>query len=864
MSASSITFSGGARFFKADLHIHTPASKDFRDKSATPQEIVAAAIEKGLDVIAITDHNSAEWVDLVRTAAANSPLFVLPGVEVTTPACHILAIFDCSTPKTTLDDFLSAVDVTSSKRGKEEALAAQAEDVLETLRNFGGLAIAAHANSTNGLLQGAKGQYKLKLYQRDDLAALELTSEKHVQDFTLGRIPGYAAKACVQGSDAHSLSDVGQRFTFLKMDGISLRGIQQALLDYEVRVKYSWSPQISPYPQLLRVEFNQGFLEGNCFEFHPSLNCLVGGKGTGKSTVVELMRFCFNDVSSIPEIAGDNQGKVNTLLGAGGIVTVEYLDVDGERKIIEREYQEWDTDRTVRDINGNPAELWSSPTFFSQGELTRIAAIPVAQLELIDRYLDVEAENEKESQLIEALGINGSEIQNAFTRTRKIEEEIEDRETGLAVVAQTYRALEKSLRNPVLTDFPKWESENRYIEGILSGLSSLQDEFDQAVDGVDLTTNFPRLPETDSPNFELLSFVGETTESLSMSIATAKEAFRNDIEQKILGLRILVEDWEKEFAAKKAEYDRVIEGLEEQDVRRSQAKLRALGGRQDQLKQKKKELDALQESIQRLQEKRRQLLADLENARLSRFEKRSGKAAEWQAAFQGKIQIGIDYAYDRTSYLDQLKALARGSKLRETDLSSVVEQITPSSLAEMVLASNAEEISQSAGIRPESAQKLVSSLLSHDLSELLELQTAALPDHPSINYEVEDGRYKPLHELSTGGKGTVIISLALIEGQSPLVIDQPEEPLDTLAIHDQIVRTLRRQKDVRQFVFTTHNPNVAVGADSELNYILDATADRGSIRSVGGIDNEETNRLLLHHLEGGAKAFKLRSRKYRL
>ena len=113
-----------------------------------------------------------------------------------------------------------------------------------------------------------------------------------------------------------------------------------------------------------------------------------------------------------------------------------------------------------------------------------------------------------------------------------------------------------------------------------------------------------------------------------------------------------------------------------------------------------------------------------------------------------------------------------------------------------------------------------------------------------------------------GGKGTVIISLALIEGQSPLIIDQPEEPLDTLAIHEQIVGTLRRQKDTRQFIFTTHNANVAVGGDAELSHVLQASADRGSIKSSGGVDREETNRLLLHHLEGGGVAFDLRARKY--
>jgi len=64
----------GARYFKADLHTHSPASTDFQDKKATPKEYVEAALAKGLDIVATTDHNSAEWVDAIRSAAKGSRL----------------------------------------------------------------------------------------------------------------------------------------------------------------------------------------------------------------------------------------------------------------------------------------------------------------------------------------------------------------------------------------------------------------------------------------------------------------------------------------------------------------------------------------------------------------------------------------------------------------------------------------------------------------------------------------------------------------------------------------------------------------------------------------------------------------------
>jgi len=214
----------GARFYKADFHIHTPKSSDYKDKAIKPADIVNEALSKGLDLIAITDHNSADWVDVLRTAAKGTSLAVFPGVEITTPHCHILAVFDLGTPKNVIDDLLSSVDISSDKRGKEDAVSEDLESVLTKISNKNGISIAAHANSDKGLLQEGSGQYRMKVFQREDLAAIELTKEQDVRKFTRGEVSGYAPRACLQGSDSHSLGEIGRRFTYLKMDGVSLRG----------------------------------------------------------------------------------------------------------------------------------------------------------------------------------------------------------------------------------------------------------------------------------------------------------------------------------------------------------------------------------------------------------------------------------------------------------------------------------------------------------------------------------------------------------------------------------------------------------------------------------------------------------------
>ena len=117
-----LTKSGGAHWLKVDLHVHTPGSPDIAEewKDATPEDVVRIAIDKGLDVIGITDHNAAGWCDPVRQAAEGTTLTVFPGVEITTPQGHLLALFDSTTLSSTIEDLLVSVGISRENFGSLE------------------------------------------------------------------------------------------------------------------------------------------------------------------------------------------------------------------------------------------------------------------------------------------------------------------------------------------------------------------------------------------------------------------------------------------------------------------------------------------------------------------------------------------------------------------------------------------------------------------------------------------------------------------------------------------------------------------------------------------------------------------------
>ncbi|MDD5288837.1 MAG: PHP domain-containing protein, partial [Dehalococcoidales bacterium] len=118
-------------FLKVDLHIHTPQSVCYSDKSVTPDQIVAAALSSGLDAIAVTDHNTFESVDNIRCIAEGKGLSVFPGVELSTKSGHFLALFDIETTIAKLRQTLDSIGIARDGWGDAVmTIAGEAEEVF--------------------------------------------------------------------------------------------------------------------------------------------------------------------------------------------------------------------------------------------------------------------------------------------------------------------------------------------------------------------------------------------------------------------------------------------------------------------------------------------------------------------------------------------------------------------------------------------------------------------------------------------------------------------------------------------------------------------------------------------------------------
>jgi hypothetical protein len=230
-------------WYNVDLHIHTPASGDFQQEGVTYIDILQRAETRGVDILSFTDHNSIagyrtmmdEITQLEMLERLNrllpeekakiseyrrllGKIVVLPGFEFTaTFGFHILAIFSPDTPTRDLDHLLLNLNIPSSQLDNGSATVGATSDVLTAYRLIkmtGGISIAAHANSTNGVaMKGFSfgGQTRIAYTQDSNLDALEVTDlevkgGRSTAGFFNGTKPEYPRRMhCIQGSDSHRL-----------------------------------------------------------------------------------------------------------------------------------------------------------------------------------------------------------------------------------------------------------------------------------------------------------------------------------------------------------------------------------------------------------------------------------------------------------------------------------------------------------------------------------------------------------------------------------------------------------------------------------------------------------------------------------
>jgi len=864
-----------ARFWAVDFHVHTPGSQDAKDENfGTPRDIVDAAIAAKLDAIVITDHNTVSWCKDVADAANGTPLVVLPGVEISTTEGHLLAVWEQGTDPGLIEEVLVKLNIGQADRGKLDIAADVGfSHAAAKVAVSGGVAIPAHIEKDKGLMRLTVKSHVKEILLDDAISGVEVVHLDTVEDVR-NRLAEQRNLAFVRGSDTwnkdqtcHALSGIGARRTWIKASRPDLVGIRHALADPALRISLEEPPAAASYMCIEDIEVLGGFLGGQRIELSPDLNCLLGGTGAGKSLILEATRFALNqqvDADAFPNIRGEIDSRMAKALMNNSMVVL-HVACEGKRYRIERTFntggspaarvlQQTGTDWAEVDVD---AAVLCPVAAFSQGEILEYSREPVGRMTLVDASIDLDEVNESIGSAIGGLRANARKLITARRRVQKLESEAGHE----AELSEQVRQLTDLFKTDTVKEQSGWTKEQTTLR-----------RAKKSVDDVEL-------PEFDLPDAEISeSIAGNAGIFAEVSTALGRLHQRLGAGMKEIGealteasgaLTRIQGEWTTRFEGFKQRLDEELEKIDpEASLTSLRASLEQLQSKLTQVQASKTELEerALPE-LDRLQREREELIEALHDARRKRREMRRARVVELNTKAAGFVKLDVPSQGDESDFRNALDRIKVGSRVRDEFLNQLALRTHPLKFARSMWTQDlADLVDTEHGIDMASLAKLLANIDERNLwEELLELQSIDRPDVLTIKFKKpDDHTYTAIEELAHGQRCTAILVILLADGDTPVLVDQPEDALHAPWIEEYLVDRLRSLRGSRQYLFATRSPGIVVSGDAEQIVTMKATAGHGEVEAVGSLERYELNALALEHLEGGRIPFSRRTLKLKV
>lgn len=901
-----------ARWWKIDFHTHTPASDDYGKgpdqaqlKITTPKDWLLNFMRMEIDCVAVTDHNTGAWIDLLKIAnqelkQENHPdyrlLHIFPGVELTVNSgIHVLALFSCEEGGACIDSLLGAVRFRGTKGTSDGCTEVSLIQVLEEVHRLGGLSIPAHVDDSNGLFKVMKdqgGPTQKQVYEDKKIIAMELLNSSYIKPSIY--VDNKISWSEVLGSDSHhphgtaGQSYPGSRFTWVKMSKPSLEGLKLALIDGALSLKRSDSFMGNPNNHgslaIEQISINDAKYLGRGSSFiccfNPWFNVIIGPRGTGKSTVLEFLRIVLQRKDELPDSLNtefkkysqiSNSRQDEGLLTGNAALSIVYRK-DGTRFRLrwgaqgeQSEIEEESGPDTWTLSQGRVTQRFPI-RIFSQKQIFEMAKNPEALLKIVD----------------DAPGVNYSEWKQKWNelnakylalraQARQILASLKEEQTLLGLRDDLRRKLEifeKSGHSEILKAYQLCQNQGK---AITDWELTWKDKADKvkaiASDLVISGISQPIFSDACAENEEFLAEV--------MLIQNSFQGIQEDITNIVVKVEQVREKW-----AETKDNLGIIKKIEEAKTRYSNLLIQltqAGAGTPD-------EYGAVVDQVQQVEEKitgfvkQREVLGQLEKEASDCFEliqEHRKKITNLRDSFLSTTLDGNQYVQiqvvpfgNQSSIQDEFRALIdRSNGGFERDIGSVdgeeglLSELYPDGQANGIdqrievlktkifsihqgndaLAKDRRFAAHIQGLSPERLDRLMCWFPEDLLSVLFRSK--------------DDLGLKPVKQGSPGQKTAALLAFLLSYGEEPLILDQPEDDLDNYLISDLIVTQIRENKQRRQVVVVTHNANIVVNGDAENVLALDVRSGRTSIVAQGGLQEVAIRDEICRVVEGGKEAF---------
>ncbi len=728
-----------------------------------------------------------------------------------------------------------------------------------------------------------QGQQRTALIQEPGLNAAEGTDfqdkdaeqrHRRVVDLLDGTDPVYKRKLAVyQASDNpsgagdgnHGLAGIATRCSYFKLDHLKLDGLSQCFVDPDVRIRQDFEFAIFSYPRLVRMRVASGFLDSVEAVFHEGLNSILGAKGAGKSLLIEFLRFALNQPPTNKDIRADYESKLRTRLGNYGFVEVSFADETGKAITVKRTYNPAEDHPYADGQTYDVAQIFPV-LFLSQNEIIKVAESEAEQIAFIDRFLDFRSYQQE----IAALEAKLAEFDGQLADALRAYQNVKQQEQTVATALKDLEHLDAALKNPVFDQYTVVESKDRALREQASYFKSLQDQLATARKAIAATDHPPLLgPHAEDPavkraadfNKKAKEAVIAHFDAATSELASLKGSMDSEYAQ-----------WLPQFQAGRKAYDEIVqkEGGDYKNLAQRRAKrVKDLEALQQRLSATKLKSDQIKDITTR----RDDALTLLREAYGRYTTERKAKCAKIERESDQRLTVRIHESSNIDEFRSRLMTLKRGSHLREAEIEKICTKVDPGTFVRAMIrfaitreAKHLDPLAKTVDIDMDRMRTLADFLINElRYEDLLGLQYKALPqDRPEIKYNVGDNTYEPLDQLSVGQKCTAMLIIALSEGVAPIVIDQPEDSLDIRSIWEDMCSKIRRGKEHRQFIFTTHSSSLAVASDTDKFLIMEATATRGKILFSGSMDHSPISDEVLKYLEGGVETYRTKYGKYRV